>query len=500
MGASFKLDLTWDVTHLIVGSITTPKYRYVAKERPDIKVLRHEWIEAVRQEWMTGEEVNVEELEYQYRLPAFFELKICITGIQDMDKRNDIAETVKRSGAEYHPDLTKAVTHLIAEAPTGAKYTHAKQWGINIVSLKWLEESLRRGMALEEALYDPVLPLEEQGTDAFRTVAKPRPTLGKRTRDGESQVSDETSKRKMRRTASTRLHSQSQDMWQDMSARESESKHSEADQWKDETEPPSREQSVQPQRPSLEKVHVRRSDVFSVTEQESEGLFAGRYILIRGFPREKVSRLRQFLEPNGACVVQSAAELEDVSSTLYYKSRQLLVPHALDKGAIELPDVPPGTEVVTEWWVERCIHYKRFFEPAEDPLSRPLWDAKISAFAGVSVCTTGFSGVDFRQTAEAAKLMGATFEEKLAQHASVLISGTESLKKEKAYYAAKHNIPVVSADWLWECLKMKRRVAYDNFRVKLPAFDAKELIREPSTSSPAPSDMLERSSSGVERM
>ena len=31
MGATHKLDLTGEVTHLIVGDIDTPKYKYVAK-------------------------------------------------------------------------------------------------------------------------------------------------------------------------------------------------------------------------------------------------------------------------------------------------------------------------------------------------------------------------------------------------------------------------------------------------------------------------------------
>ncbi|KAK5117813.1 hypothetical protein LTR85_008788 [Meristemomyces frigidus] len=493
MGAIFKLDLTCDVTHLIVGSITTPKYRYVAKDRPDIKVLDNDWVEAVRQTWMKGEEVNVEELEEMHRFGTFAGLKICITGFDDLDQRSHISDTAKSNGAEYHPDLTKAVTHLIAAAPQGAKYTHAKSWGISIVSLKWLDDSIQRGLALEEALYDPVLPVEEQGRGAFRTEPKPRTSLGKRTRESESQGAEEAGKRKLRRTASTRLHSQSQDMWQGISAREAGADTPETDAWRDESEAGSREQSLQPRRASNANVQVRRSGVFDAAETETapEGLFSGRYVLIRGFPREKASRLQQFLEPNGACVVKSAVELEHASHNLFFKSRHLLVPHALSNGPLEVPEVAAGTELVTEWWVERCIHYKRYFEPEHDALSRPLWNAIIPSFAGVTICTTGFPGVDFRQIAEAVKLLGAAYEEKLKQHVSVLISGSDTVKKEKAYYAAKHSIPVVSADWLWECLKLKRRVAYDDFKIKLPAFDPKEFVREPSTSSPAPSDMLQ---------
>ncbi|KAK6393539.1 hypothetical protein LTR65_002411 [Meristemomyces frigidus] len=477
MGAVFKLDLTCDVTHLIVGSITTPKYRYVAKARPDIRVLDDGWVEAVRQTWMEGGEVDVEEMEKMHRLPTFAGLKICITGFDDMDQRSQISFTAKRNGAEYHPDLTKAVTHLVAAAPQGNKYTHAKAWGINIVSMKWLDDSIQRGLALEEALYDPALPVEEQGLGAFRTEPNLRTSLGKRTRESESQGTEEAGKRKLRRTASTRLHSQSQDMWQGIAAREAGVETPETDAWKDESQIGSREQSLlQPGQASNAKVQVCDSGVFDLAETDTapEGLFSGRYILIRGFPREKASRLQQFLEPNGARVVHSATELEDASCNLFFKSRHLLVPHALSNGPLELPEVAAGTQFVTEWWVERCIHYKRYFEPEHDALSRPLWHANIRDFAGVTICTTGFPGVDFRQIAEAVKLLGASYEEKLMPHVSVLISGSDTVRKEKAYYSAKHSITVVSADWLWECLKLKRRVAYDDFKIKLPAFDSKE--------------------------
>ncbi|KAI7194306.1 hypothetical protein KC363_g2209 [Hortaea werneckii] len=485
LGAEFKLDLTCDVTHLIVGCITTPKYRYVAKERPDIKVLRREWLDAVKEEWKKGGEVDVQGLEDSLRLPPFFNLKVCITGFEDMEQRTALQRSIEANGGEYHPDLTKAVTHLIAKTASGAKYTHAKQWGVGVVSLKWYEDSLQRGLALDEALYDPVLAEEEQGRGAFRTAPKARPASAKRARDSESQTMEDTGKRKMRRTASTRLHSQSQDMWSGMTGSETFQQPSGVDQWGDGQETLSTKQSLHAERPSLQQVQVRRSDVFQLhqtEEQELQGLFAGRWITISGFPRDKANLLKQYLEPNGAAVVP-AKDLDDASSDPHYISRYLLVPRNQD-GSLHLPEVPAGTEMVTEWWVERCIHYKRFLEPVEDPLSRPLWNAKIPAFAGVTVCSTGFSGPDFRQTAEAVKLMGAVYEEQLTPHISVLLSGSSNVKKEKAYYAAKHNIPVVSANWLWKCLEKKQRVPCDQFQVQLPAFDPKESARS-SSNSPA---------------
>jgi hypothetical protein len=83
MGATIKLDLTSDVTHLIVGNINSAKYRYVAKAREDVRVLTPEWLEALRTVWMEGDDVDVAALEKEYRLPTFFGLKICLTGFDN---------------------------------------------------------------------------------------------------------------------------------------------------------------------------------------------------------------------------------------------------------------------------------------------------------------------------------------------------------------------------------------------------------------------------------
>lgn len=83
MGAIHKLDLTSDVTHLIVGDSDTPKYKFVAKERPDVKCLLPSWIDAVRASWMEGGETDVAALEIAHKLPTLTGLRICVTGFDD---------------------------------------------------------------------------------------------------------------------------------------------------------------------------------------------------------------------------------------------------------------------------------------------------------------------------------------------------------------------------------------------------------------------------------
>jgi DNA replication regulator DPB11 len=85
MGALCFFDLTVQVTHLVVGDVATAKYNYVAKERPDIKVVLPEFIEAARAAWLTGDEVDIQELEEKYRAPTLYGLHICVTGYTDRE-------------------------------------------------------------------------------------------------------------------------------------------------------------------------------------------------------------------------------------------------------------------------------------------------------------------------------------------------------------------------------------------------------------------------------
>ena len=85
MGALCFFDLTVQVTHLIIGNVSTAKYSYVAKERPDVKVLLPGFVEAARTAWMAGDEIDILALEEDHRAPAFFGLQICLTGFSNRE-------------------------------------------------------------------------------------------------------------------------------------------------------------------------------------------------------------------------------------------------------------------------------------------------------------------------------------------------------------------------------------------------------------------------------
>lgn len=496
MGATHKLDLTGEVTHLIVGDVDTPKYKYVAKERPDIIVLNPTWIDAIREAWMDGDDVDVQGLERVHRCPTFTGLKICITGIPDQVQRNHYSTTIEHEGAEYHGDLTKQVTHLLVAKPEGAKYKAAQDWRIQTVSMKWLEDSVQRGMALDPKYYDPTMPLHEQGVGAYRKEVSARTSLGKRLREDESQTSATVAgKRKLRRHASRRLEDHSQDMWQDISAADvTTAAPSETDQWTAGDEDSQLTTGRPIAKPQVRKSFDARQELAVAADPKPEGLFSGWCIAMHGFEKDKTKRLAQYLEPNGARIVKRSESLDVPEDEEDDEKRCLLVPHAQAEQNIHIPQLSSAIVITTEWWVERCIHYKKVLDPEQDALSQPLWNLSILGFSKLTISTTGFSGVDYRQVAEAVKLAGATYQEQLTPTISVLISGSSTVKKEKAYYAAKHQIPVVSAEWLWTCLKSKRKASMDRFKIDLPKYDPSNATgRSSAAPSPAPSDTARQS-------
>lgn len=296
MGATHKFDLTSDVTHLLVGDINTPKYKFVARERPDVTVLKPEWVQAVRQSWMQGEDTDIRALEGQYKLPTFAGLSICLTGFDDSKSmlvtflmsqgadwslvafRNYVQDTASTNGAEFKKDLTKSVTHLVARDAEGQKYKFATQWNIKVVSVKWFTDSMERGMALEEALYHPLRPEEQQGTGAWNRTLPP---VKEKPQNSENPLNPRP--RKLRRIASAKLGDQNEGIWGDI-----------VGTGFDNSEPKA------PKAPVLQEAKSFASETTFAEAQESlqqpsesmvnarDGFLHGCYFLIHGFSHKQV--------------------------------------------------------------------------------------------------------------------------------------------------------------------------------------------------------------------
>jgi len=279
LGATHSLDLTSDVTHLLVGDINTPKYAYVARERPDIHVLRPEFIDAVLLRWQAGAddtELDLNALEKEYKCPTFWGLKVCVTGFDDFEERGALVECVRGGGGMYSGDLTKDVTHLVAKEARGKKFEAAVHWGLKVVGVEWVERSVVRGMALEERLFSVLLPVEERGIGAVKEVkVEGKVELGKRGRDGEAVVQG---KRKMRRVATETLEERKDEVWADIGGRHAQKEVTREVVVK-------QEDTVDETNPVLEL--EQQDTVKRIFESDALQDFSGKFI-VYGFDKRKV--------------------------------------------------------------------------------------------------------------------------------------------------------------------------------------------------------------------
>lgn len=423
------------------------------------------WIEALSEIWKNDEEIDYRELETKHQLkplekrgidptdqpiegePKRDSLLICLTGFGD--QRDEIANKIISNGGLYTGDLTRRCTHLIVNKPEGKKYAAARAWGIHPVTLAWLDQSIARRMILEETKFDPTLPPEEQGKGAWVTRELKR-SLGKRSKSAMG-IGAEEGPRKLRKTASMKLSSQRNSMWGDILGRSTSREYSFAQENKSEDpNQPQQHEEAQPQQPAP-------------LVPEDQGIFANCRFYIHGFSAQRTSVLEQTLITLGATICKSLNEAALGKTPQPPRSRFLIVPQTSQ------PDTHPQKSydnlyVVTEYYIEKCLHNKQYFDPTEHVLGRPFPFFPIPAFADLVICTAAFTGIELNQVARAAAQLGAKYEGEFRKTTSVLIcKDLASMRKEKLRMALRWGVPVVSAEWFWQCVSTGFKVPLDDY-------------------------------------
>jgi hypothetical protein len=427
------------------------------------------WIEALSEIWKNDDEIDYRQLERKYQLnplekrgidptaqpvegeAARDSLLICLTGFGD--QRDEIANKITSNGGRYTGDLTKSCTHLIVNKPEGRKYAAAKAWGIYPVTLAWLDQSIARRMILEESKFDPTLPPEEQGKGAWVTRELKR-SLSKRSKSAMG-IGAEEGPRKLRKTASMKLSSQRNSMWGDILGRSTSREYSFAQENKS-------EDANQQQQPQQEEAQPQPQPLVPPV-QEEQGIFANCRFYIHGFTAQRTSVLEQTLLTLGATICKSLNEAALGKTPQPPRSRFLIVPQTSQ------PDTHPQQSydnlyVVTEYYIEKCLHNKQYFDPTEHVLGRPFPFFPIPAFADLVICSAAFTGIELNQVARAAAQLGAKYEGEFRKTTSVLIcKDLASMRKEKLRMALRWGVPVVSADWFWECISTGFKVPLDDY-------------------------------------
>ncbi|KAI5816057.1 hypothetical protein BZA77DRAFT_314276 [Pyronema omphalodes] len=466
MGAEHVLDLTSEVTHLICGELFSPKYRYVAKNREDVKVMSTKWINAIYKAWIAGDDIDTSYFEKKYRFPILYGLNISVTGIPDVFERERISEICQSESATYSPDLTGDVNILIAAAPTGKKYQFARQRNIKVVVPQWLSDSMERGMALDESLYDPRLPPDQIGKNA------------KPTKSVQAEVIAGAGKRKVRKSTQDKLGGQSQSLWDDIMGQAVSAKPAKQDEWAD-TKNASMdvEEDAVPEkrRGSSDAQRLQSGEVTPhspTKKRKSGGMFVNTCFWMWGFDTGQMAALKAAIMPHDGTIV---ASLEELAATTEFSWKMVVVPRA--KVIKECPVIPEDTTMVTEWWLESCLIHQKFVTPTGDFTTMPIEKFEIPEMKGMNISITRFQGVDLLYYPRLIKLLGATFQEIMHKKCKLLITeNTHSTESDKITFAHQQNIPVVTGEWLVECLKQNQKLPYEAYRVFPPG--GKQLLED----------------------
>ena len=279
------------------------------------------------------------------------------------------------NGGEYRGDLTKEISYLVAFKAAGNKYSHAKLWGIPTVSLEWFYDSLQRGMVLDETKYDPQMPQEERGKDAWIRPAVSDPSLAKRAREDEIAAEPP---RKLRKTMSAKLGQQNDQIWTDIVGGGSGKKLETKGEWEAKSvtidiKPTTEQASHIGLGASILKTRKVSKTMSETANPQRGGFFWGKHFYIHGFDERKATILRNHLSSQSASFVGNVTEIPCSSAPTCVANGFILVPHSSSNvNDLSASDDISQATTVTDFWVESCLHRDMLVPPDANVLYTPF--------------------------------------------------------------------------------------------------------------------------------
>lgn len=146
-------------------------------------------------------------------------------------------------------------------------------------------------MVLEESLYNPTMPVEERGVGAWDRRQFTPPTAGKRPRETEPSQALNPFRRKLRRSASTKMGSQSEALWAGITAGGVEQTHDEADDWTEDNIAKQDAPQDMPEDDAPPAADPAYDAPLSLlpTANPATGIFQGRIVFPYGFDEQQVN-------------------------------------------------------------------------------------------------------------------------------------------------------------------------------------------------------------------
>ena len=322
-------------------------------------------------------------------------------------------------------------------------------------------------MILDEKLYDPALPAEERGRGAWDRTKPKRTSLGKRSRD-DSNASLEGGKRKLRRTASTKLSTLNDGLWGDIVGAGTVAQVSRSGIWEEDDEGVLPDDALTKKKTADDTLKSGSLQSTIENPPRQKGMFHGCRFFPYNFPPAQRQVLHERFVFNDGEVVNSADELILRLDTTPLIRLFRIVPHDLPVHQ-HPPLLESGATIqtVTVWWLERCLHRKEFLDPTDHVIGKPFPVFPIDGFSEVTISTSAFSGIDLLHVTKAVKLIGAKYSEDLTPQSTVLVTkSVTAIRKDKFDHAREWGVPIVKSEWLWDSIKQGTPQSMQNYRIR----------------------------------
>ncbi|KAI5955394.1 DPB11 [Candida theae] len=480
MGGVQYLDLMSDVQYLIVANRKTQKYQFCVKNRTNMKYLTKDAIFKIHDQWLAGDD-NVEKLLEEHTLPIFGEIRACfsrvephssqVTHLLSASFRNARAEQFTESslqkqftknGGHAKESLSNDQHCMISAEPRGTRYNKAVEWGIPVIHPVWIIDSLLRGAALD---FDDYL-LTTDAEEMYENGCNVWQELG----NGEKRLVTKQligvpveGPRKLNRGKRTEI-------WNSiMEHTNYEGKGSMTDKTWDEESDSENNEEIEYAKP--------------VEAKSRSSLFLGFKFLLVGFTARESDLLSGGIEAFQGVIT---TDVGDKTTT------HIIVPASKGSDTSNLlRAIPSGIrplitsgdiKVVTEFFIERCIFYKKV---VLDRWGQPI-KGLLASSKRFKVSTSGFTGIELLHIEKLIKFLNFEYCESFSEQRDLLIlnvnlfkesfvknlpklfqypnkdvlncptyqSGQSSVSllsaKNKIEAAKKWSIPIVSIAYLWE--------------------------------------------------
>lgn len=349
LGGLFNRDLTLQVNVLVIGKTKdTKKYKFAVRYRHDITFVSTGSVELIYQRWLAGEDLSgaLDLLRARYSLPPLDGVYVFIGRVNDhictlrrLEQLCHLQGCFKCDSTHFTKDCqTKnqgTLVVFVSDSLDGIRVKAAMELGIPIIHPKWVLDCYKRNALLE---FDPYYLLEsiEPGT-ALDQIGIDSCNCWDSLAEPVSVIRNPTTNSVTRTNPRIKFKPQGDKLWKRALSNAPQPSFPSPTIVPESTKPPEGEAEISNSKKNFALHHIFQDITFNIDSRFSE-----RHARI----------LQKVIEQHAGILSKDSAQYHIIPSNLPFE------------------DVDPQG-VVTEFFIERCLHYKKLIDPP-DSWCRPF--------------------------------------------------------------------------------------------------------------------------------